>query len=1408
MVAQRLKMFVRFFIMLLACTVAIFGSVGRITVLSGNITIERGSKKERAVSNYLLEEKDVVASGAGATAQIIFNDKTVITVGSATNFKIEEYLFGEKDAKARFSVGEGTFKTITGKIGKIAPEKFKVETKTATIGIRGTIFLGSVDKSGTLTVACTKGAISVTPNIPAAPPVIVNQGQMTRADTKGVEPPKAFTPQDMKNLEKSLTTDKKAQSESGGGSDRQETANGSASSSKQATTAQQTTMEENNDKPIIGISEQSDKKPQVSLNAVEKSVSGAKDAVVNAQAVVNNAVVDDKLTKAVENNTPTASTTTVAEATVATTSATSPVAADYSYLTTAKNSGDLSVLGSAKLSSDSAVRSAVASVLSDISTAGGQTYTVIPSDTATLLNNALKVTYEGTTKYFKYSGNTNTYGTDETFSSISELITKLQTFTGSAVKFYLDPSTNKISYGTTGVISPYGTGGAGTFSLAKVDQANDFLGFANTPLAQTGSLNAARGQFGITKITTGSYAGNIMIFGGYNDTAGSNISGANIVEMYNPSSGLWTVPTTTGTTTNSRNVMLTTLPNGKVLALGGYNDTFGGLSTVQQFDPVAMSWSTLANMPSVAAESAVAKTSGGMVYVFGTWDSNSAGGTADGKVMKYDYTNGANGTWTYATQSASVLEGAAAVTFGANSLNTAGSSLQDKILVFGGVASSHSGTATNLAQMFDPSGSSGSGSWSTMASMLSPRAYFTGTLLQNGNVLAIGGESTVYSTLLSSMEEYNPSTNSWHYKVPLPTTLSREGAITLDNGSVLIVGGKQISTAVSGTTYIYTPSSDPIRQVASMPGFKTYSNAVRLTDGSVIVVGGEYNVASGSVYKYDPTSGAWSTAAALTGRAGYGAAMAPLSNGTAMIIGGYTDATSYIGNAVIYNPATGIVSTSATNSVLARQHAKAVTMYDGNVLYFGGRDISAPNGGYLSSAYLIASNLSSVTATGSMGTARAFFSAAVSNDGKTAYAFGGWNGSAYISSAEKYNYTTNLWSGIAAMPVVTASSSAVTTLDNKMLVFGGGTAFDSGFTNAVLEYDPAYDTWKYKVPLPVTFANGATARLTDGSVLVVGGQQNGSESTNAYIYNPTQTISSNINTILANDYNAGINNGFFIGASGATSKIVGSINSMLFSSEPSAAGLSINANSGQLSGALGSLSGITNAASNFDFSHYSAPSTSMVNYVGEDNKIIWGASSINGKAGMIGFASLPDRVDSVNTLSNVNDFSSWGYWEAKSSDATEYYAGYWVSGQPTPDLYIQQMISQNQTYNYVGHVLGDTLNASNVKDSIVFDNNNKLGMSVNFGQSNPIKVNSLSFKTSQGWSYVQNTNLTSASPSLTSANGYTATIGNSVNTSDILNIKGKFYGPQANSTGGVFAGQLTGTDTSMRGVQGVFKALR
>lgn len=126
----------------------LFGWVGKITALKGDAQIIREKKSIPAKVGMQLDEKDNIKTSTNTKMQIIFKDDTVITIGKNSELKISDYVFDDKRSEARFKLGHGIMKTLTGKIGKIAPKRFKVITKNASIGIRGTYFVVESDKFG------------------------------------------------------------------------------------------------------------------------------------------------------------------------------------------------------------------------------------------------------------------------------------------------------------------------------------------------------------------------------------------------------------------------------------------------------------------------------------------------------------------------------------------------------------------------------------------------------------------------------------------------------------------------------------------------------------------------------------------------------------------------------------------------------------------------------------------------------------------------------------------------------------------------------------------------------------------------------------------------------------------------------------------------------------------------------------------------------------------------------------------------------------------------------------------------------------------------------------------------------------------------------------------------------------
>ncbi len=118
-----------------------FASIGKITAVKGEVYIIRDTQQIVAKSGSLLELKDQVQTKKKAKALVLFNDSTSITVGNNSTLSVNEFVMdlkNPKKSKTNFGFGKGVFRTITGKIGKINPKGFKIKTKSASIGIRGT----------------------------------------------------------------------------------------------------------------------------------------------------------------------------------------------------------------------------------------------------------------------------------------------------------------------------------------------------------------------------------------------------------------------------------------------------------------------------------------------------------------------------------------------------------------------------------------------------------------------------------------------------------------------------------------------------------------------------------------------------------------------------------------------------------------------------------------------------------------------------------------------------------------------------------------------------------------------------------------------------------------------------------------------------------------------------------------------------------------------------------------------------------------------------------------------------------------------------------------------------------------------------------------------------------------------
>jgi len=130
------------FILLILLSIHSIASIGNIMALKGHAKIHRSNNNViPATSGMKIEQGDKIITEDKTRAQVILKDDTIITIGENSTFQFDNFFFdGTKKSTVSMSTSRGFFRSVTGKIGKLAPERFKVKTSSATIGIRGTDF--------------------------------------------------------------------------------------------------------------------------------------------------------------------------------------------------------------------------------------------------------------------------------------------------------------------------------------------------------------------------------------------------------------------------------------------------------------------------------------------------------------------------------------------------------------------------------------------------------------------------------------------------------------------------------------------------------------------------------------------------------------------------------------------------------------------------------------------------------------------------------------------------------------------------------------------------------------------------------------------------------------------------------------------------------------------------------------------------------------------------------------------------------------------------------------------------------------------------------------------------------------------------------------------------------------------
>ncbi len=270
--------------------------------------------------------------------------------------------------------------------------------------------------------------------------------------------------------------------------------------------------------------------------------------------------------------------------------------------------------------------------------------------------------------------------------------------------------------------------------------------------------------------------------------------------------------------------------------------------------------------------------------------------------------------------------------------------IDGRVLVVGGE------TQPSAAELYDPV----SGQFTLTGSTNQLHgAYHTATLLNDGRVLVVGGLAAASypppsPVADSGAELFDPATGTFAVAGPMAMNRAWHTATLLADGRVLVAGGWLVNPANTFTIFdsaeVFDPSTGSFSLTLPMSTARAAHFAALLPSGAVLVGGG---FGGPSVDLFDPIEGAFTPTGSCSSEHNTGIAVL-LSSGQVLVVGG-DDGALYTGtsSAELYSPATGTFTPTGSMTT-SRTRLTATLLQDGRVLAAGGDPVCCSP--YLSSA--------------------------------------------------------------------------------------------------------------------------------------------------------------------------------------------------------------------------------------------------------------------------------------------------------------------------------------------------------------------------------------------------------------------------------------------------------------------------
>jgi hypothetical protein len=133
--------------MLLAGAVHAEVLAGKIKSVSGEVNIIREGLPIKAITGLGLRATDQITTGPASAVGITLMDSTLLSFGPNSTSQLNEFNYDpvKRDGNLLISLLKGSMRFVTGMLGKLNPASVSIRVPNATIGVRGTDFVVSVE---------------------------------------------------------------------------------------------------------------------------------------------------------------------------------------------------------------------------------------------------------------------------------------------------------------------------------------------------------------------------------------------------------------------------------------------------------------------------------------------------------------------------------------------------------------------------------------------------------------------------------------------------------------------------------------------------------------------------------------------------------------------------------------------------------------------------------------------------------------------------------------------------------------------------------------------------------------------------------------------------------------------------------------------------------------------------------------------------------------------------------------------------------------------------------------------------------------------------------------------------------------------------------------------------------------